>query len=233
MLRLFSEAFLLRHSWLLAVSTVGFMPAKRLSSKGAAPPAKRGRPKTQPKDPEVPMPWVGADNDSSLGLNADIWVKHTDHVKLVLQHPCFTGAMESKPLGIMPEDDDNDGMEGGIMAVYDEKHACRALARRGLYNCAVNLLWVDVMWTPSTKIPIVWASVQELMDYNFKAPACIATGALEVGVTQQEISDKDWGAPGKWKRISAEEVVMAWFAAVARDIAAGVNEEHLKGAVSI
>ena len=169
------------------------MSGKRKVSKGADLPAKRGRPKALPKNPEVPLPWVGVDSESSLGLNADIWVKHTDHVKLVLQHPCFTGAMESKPLGINLESVDNDAMDSGVMAVYDKNHAYVALSKRGLYNCAVNLMWVDVMWTPSSKIPIVWASVQELIDYSFTAPGCIATGALEVGVTPQEVSDKNWG----------------------------------------
>ena len=171
------------------------------------------------------MPWVDQGGTAGLGLNADIWVKHTEHVKCVLEHPCFAGAMASKPLGINLASTENDDLESGFMAVYDEKEAYVALTKRGEYNCAVNLCWVDVLWTPPTKVPIVWASVQELMDYNFKAPGHIPTGALDVGITPHELGNKDWGLPGKWKRISPEEMVMAWFAAVARDIGAGVGED--------
>lgn len=39
---------------------------------------------------------------------------------------------------------------------------------------------------------------------------------------------KELGNPGTWKRISSEECVMAFFAAIAMDIESGKSDNHLK-----
>ena len=169
------------------------------------------------------MPWLDESSEANVGLNANVWAKHQENVKTFLEHPCFTDALNSEPVGIATPaaeggEDDGDADAGGYMDAYTHDKAVASLTKRPMYLCGINLLWADVFWVPGIKVPIVWASVAELMQYHFKEPSSIPPGGLEVGITRQELAAKDWGKPGTWKRVSAEEMVIAWFAAIVRDI---------------
>ena len=200
------------------------MAPKRQGDGKAESKTKRGRPSSKTAPEAVPKPWL--DSGANVGLSANVWAQHQEHVQVVLGHPCFTDALTSSPVGIATATagDEDDGDAGGYMDVYNQDKALASLAKRGLYLCGINLLWADVFWMPAIKVPIVWSSVAELMNYHFKEPSSIPAGSLEVGITRQEIDAKDWGKPGTWKRVSAEEMVIAWFAAVARDINDGADD---------
>lgn len=69
---------------------------------------------------------------------------------------------------------------------------------------------------------------KDIITQYFQEPAPIPDLLpLTIGVLQSEIDTKTLGGPGRFKRISPEEVIMAWYAAVARDIVANKSHEVL------
>eukprot|EP00959_Pyramimonas_sp_CCMP1952_P200718 4198225-Pyramimonas_sp.AAC.1 len=93
-----------------------------------------------------------------------------------------------------------------------------ALSKTGRYMCTINLLWVDIYYTASAAVPILWSSVEEIQQAYFSKPAGFMKLPIEIGVFDGQVERGEFGELGKWPRVSSEEVVMAWFAAVAADI---------------
>ncbi len=161
-----------------------------------------------------------------VGLNADVWLKHRTNVEMVLRHKIFKNVADDAPIDICTHA--NGQEESGYQAVYHAAKAMRALSRTKTYMCAINLLWVDLYFTTSSNIPIQWSTVKELQNYYFRAPAGFVQMPIEIAVTEAQVQSKDYGEPGTWKRVSSEEIIMAWFTAVASDIVDGKSEDILR-----
>ena len=160
----------------------------------------------------------------TTGLNADVWIKHRENVETVLQSEMFEGVADRMPLEI----DAGEGVDSGCMAPFNKEQGMAALAKTGRYMCAINLLWVDVYYTASGAVPILWASVEEIQKSYFSKPAGFMKLPIEIGVFAGQVEKGQFGEFGKWPRVSSEEVVMAWFAAVAADITANKAPSTLK-----
>ena len=109
------------------------MAPKRQGDGKAESKTKRGRPSSKTAPEAVPKPWL--DSGANVGLNANVWAQHQEHVQVVLGHPCFTDALTSSPVGIATATagDEDDGDAGGYMDVYNQDKALASLAKRGLY----------------------------------------------------------------------------------------------------
>ena len=112
----------------------------------------------------------------TTGLNADVWIKHRENVETVLQSEMFEGVADRMPLEI----DAGEGVDSGCMAPFNKEQGMAALAKTGRYMCAINLLWVDVYYTASGAVPILWASVEEIQKSYFSKPAGFMKLPIEI-----------------------------------------------------
>lgn len=107
---------------------------------------------------------------AKVGINASVWQKHRNNVEAVLAHPVFAGVGSSEPLGI----DTTAGEESGFQAPFNKTLAMTALDRTGQYACAINLLWVDMFFTTSNNIPIMWSGGRHAYQLLPRQHLCVA-----------------------------------------------------------
>eukprot|EP00959_Pyramimonas_sp_CCMP1952_P342783 7181263-Pyramimonas_sp.AAC.1 len=92
--------------------------------------------------------------------------------------------------------------------------------------CGINLAWIDPFFAPCPKVPIAWASVQTIYDAYFKKGKGWGKDlALEIPVLECEIGSDLMKHKGSFKHASPDEIIMAFFQAVADDIRRGAPEE--------
>ena len=166
-------------------------------------------------------------------------VQNVDFIKqlklawgLVSTHPMFVGIQEATPLPLG---------EGGSQAPY--KHSDYLLALGGkevepgslaqwdfcpgrTYTCAINLAWVDFLWSATPGVPVRMAALERLRDTAFKSP-CPAP-QVHVAVPKEAEYQPDMHKGGL-KQVSPEEITAAYIMAIARDInqAARLHSERL------
>ncbi len=73
-----------------------------------------------------------------------------------------------------------------------------------------------------------WAAVDSIRSHYFKEVAGFSDVNLEVPVLKGQLDNRDFGARGTWKHTSPTEIIMAFMAAVAEDIAGGKSVEELQ-----
>ena len=120
----------------------------------------------------------------------------------------------------------NDGASG-YQAIFHEASALIALKKTKTYMAAVSLAWASPVYTSTPNVPLVWASVETVQKHYFSVPAGLVKLPLEIAFTASQIDLKDFGSKGSWRRVSPDEVVIAWYKAVADDIRAGGNDDRL------
>jgi hypothetical protein len=184
------------------------------------------KPAAVPK-PHHQQPWVAPGAVGvPVGLNAQVMLKHRDNVDTVLNHHMFANAGSLSPLAISTGQDPDE--DSGFTHVFKIEEAVAALQKTGQYMCGINLLWHDPLFAASHNIPTMWSTVEELREFYFSSPAGFVKLPIELGVTQAQIDAKDFGLIGTWKRISCEEIIMSWFAAVAADVRAKKKDEVMR-----
>ena len=187
-------------------------------SKAAAKPklTKRG-----PRVASGPGPAGGTVSDipiDSVGVNADIWVKHRENVQKVLADPFFSNITALQPLGIKA------GEAAGHVAKFEAATAANSLSGAGKHTCAVNVFWLDFSYSPIGQLPMSWPSIEDLIKFNFtEGGAGFSDPALEIPFLRSEVDAKDFGSKGKWRHTSPTEYILAFVAATAAAINAGAD----------
>ena len=157
---------------------------------------------------------------SENGINAEIWLKHMQNVQKVMNHPLFANIDSMHPFGISNKEDE----VSGFQEAYDKKKAMIALTKAGKYKCGVNLAWVNTFYASSENVPVMWSSVEDMVRQYFSTPASMPDNlTLVCAFTDLKELDKF----GHWKRVSPEELPMAWFHKVAQDIDNNAPDETL------
>ena len=147
----------------------------------------------------------------TTGINADVWVRHLQNYQKVMGHPIFGNIEQMQPFGISNRDDEISGFQ----EAFDKKKAAIAMTRVGKYKCAVNLAWVNTFYTSSENVPVMWSSVEDMVRQHFSTPASMPDN-LTVACAFTDL--KELESFGHWKRVSPEELPMAWFHKVAQEI---------------
>ena len=135
-------------------------------------------------------------------------------------HPIFGNIEQMQPFGISNKDEE----ASGVQEAFDKKKAAIAMTRAGKYKCAVNLAWVKTFYTSSENVPVMWSSVEDMIRQHFSTPASMRDNLT---VACAFIDLKEIASFGQWKRVSPEELPMAWFAKVASEIDNGATHERL------
>ena len=157
------------------------------------------------------------------GLNSDLWMKHSDNMQKVFSHPVFEQSAVMDPIDL----NNNEGEASGNQAVFVQSVAVTSLKKTGSFKCAINLAWLDLHFISNPHIPLVWASVETMQNRYFKKPGGFADIAIEVGILEAVVDNGDYGLKGTWKRTSPDEVVMAWFKAVAERVGGGAEDDEM------
>jgi len=187
------------------------MPAKAGKAKA------KGRPKMA-AIPEAPHPMV---DDS---VNADVWKRHAENCTLVLQHPLFQDAQSHDPLALSSQG----GAATGYQAPFNMQQACAALKEHGTYLCSINVAWLSDLFSATPNVPLSWSSIEDCHTNYFPKPAGFSKVPLHVAVTKAEMEEKNFGAKGSWRRVSADEPFVAWRKALSEDIQSQKSDSVLQ-----
>ena len=152
-------------------------------------------------------------------------VSGQENVDLVYNHPAFAGIKQSDPLKFTSSDDD----ASAFIAPFHMPTAASSLEKNSEYMCGINLAWLDPFYAPCPKVPIAWASVQTIYDSYFKSGKAWGKDlALEVPILECEVSTNFLAERGTLKHVSPDEIIMAFFVAVAEDIRNNAPEENFQ-----
>ena len=168
--------------------------------------------------PSPPKPDPAADLTlAKSGLNAAIQQRHVDNVHKVMKHHLWNDILNQVPLGISSSKSDNSGSQ----AVFEQAKGVVALKKTTWYMAGINFSWVDPFFLCGSVVPVMWTAVNGLMVQFFKTPAGFQEVPLEIAVFKASDDDDPdifFDKKGEWKSATPQEVMMAWYAAAARDI---------------
>jgi len=95
-------------------------------------------------------------------LNTDHYSAVVRAYNTIIEHHLFENILEDQPLPIQGN------RESGYEAVYDKASYVHAIKERGLYKSSGNIMWVDMLWSAQSGVPINSSAVDEIIDYYFK-----------------------------------------------------------------
>ena len=201
---------------------MGKRAAKATSDPGPKAKAKSGP--ASADDPAAVMAAVAAGGASAaassqaLSINGKMWAKHVANIRLFRDHAVADDAVQMQP-------------RASYGQAYDAAQALASLKKHGQHMCQINLLWLDPTWNATPQIPINQGAVDKIQEHWFAKPAGLENQQITVGVLQQEVDSGSLPAFGCWRRLSAEESVIAWFAAAAKAaerVRDGGNDDELQ-----
>ena len=166
----------------------------------------------------LPAQQVGV-NTQAMALNGKIWAAHLENVRVFKEQAVSQDLVQMKPL------------DRSFGQVFDEKAALESLKRDGKYMCLINLLWLDPTWSPTPQIPINKGAVEQIKVHWFAQPSGMESQQVTVGILKQELDSKSFPAFGTWKRVSAEESILAFFEAASAEatkVAEGASDQTLQ-----
>lgn len=158
-------------------------------------------------------------SSQAITLNGAVWSKHLENVRLFKEQCVASDAVQLCP------DKNTFGQP------YDEKMALDSLKREGKYLCLMNALWLDQTFSATPQIPISQGAVDQVKAHWFSQPNGLDQQQVTVGVLKQEVDSKKMPAFGTWKRLSAEESIVAFFEAAgaeAKKVEAGAQDDELQ-----
>ena len=147
---------------------------------------------------------VGA-SSQAVTINGKMWAQHLENVRLFKEEAVSEDLVQMRP------------SEHSFGQPFNATAALESLKRDGKHMCLINLMWLDQTWTATPQIPINQGAVNQIKDHWFQKPAGLEQQQVTVGILQQELDSKTFPAFGTWKRLSAEESVLAWFSAAAAE----------------
>lgn len=155
----------------------------------------------------LPLQQPSSVNAQALALNGKIWATHLENVRVFKEQAVSEDLVQMKPL------------DRSFAQVFDENAALESLKRDGKYMCLINLLWLDQTWSPTPQIPINKGAVEQIKTHWFAQPCGMESQQVTVGILKQEMDSKTFPASGTWKRLSAEESILAFFEAASAEAA--------------
>ncbi|CAE7393011.1 unnamed protein product, partial [Symbiodinium sp. CCMP2592] len=114
------------------------------------------------------------------------------------------------------------------LRAFDESAAVSDLKKYGKHTCLVNAAWLDHDYSPCPSIPLVWKTVENMIEHYFAQPNNLSDQKIEVVVLSSDLAHNKFPTKGSWKFASAEEPVMAMYAAIASTIQARRDGEGVK-----
>ncbi|CAE7232863.1 hsdFM [Symbiodinium sp. CCMP2592] len=147
--------------------------------------------------------------------NSTVLTKHKENVTLV--HSDFG-----------PDFEMQDPPHKSWLRAFDESAAVSDLKRYGKHTCLVNAAWLDHDYSPCPSIPLVWKTVENMIEHYFAQPNNLSDQKIEVVVLSSDLAHNKFPTKGSWKFASAEEPVMAMYAAIASTIQARRDGEGVK-----
>ena len=158
-------------------------------------------------------------SSQALCLNGGVWAKHAENVRRFKEQAVSEDAVQLRP---------NTHSFG---QPFDEKAALESLKREGKYLCIMNALWLDQSWSATPQIPISQGAIDQVKSHWFSTPNGLDQQQVTVGFLRREVDSKTVPAFGTWKRLSAEESIIAFFeaaAAEAQKVEAGAAGDQLQ-----
>ena len=173
------------------------MPAKKkpLAAKCSPSPS---------SEPATPVNLEGVDK-----INAKLFVAVANDLNTIRFH--WPNIQDADPVEI-----DGDAKElSGFQAVFWEHQYDIAIKATSRYKCAINFMWLNMLYSPTPGVPIQESRVEGLMDFYFKSPAPYPI-ELIIAVPSKEYPAAEH--KGALLNVSTEEIKMAHLRAIARDI---------------
>ena len=153
------------------------------------------------------------DLDSSSGdinVNTDHYSAVVRAYNTIIEHHLFETILDDKPLPIQGN------RESGYEAVYDAASYSSAIKERGLYKSSGNIMWVDMLWSAQSGVPINTSAVAEIIEYYFEdQPWECGGGELRKAPESHEGSHVRATA-GEPRRATRRLLVMTWHQSGAR-----------------
>ena len=109
---------------------------------------------------------------------------------------------------------------------FKQQNFSTAMNNTGLYEAACNLFWLDLRYSPCSKVPIRPKAVMEMRDQYFKEPTRHYPWTVQIAL--DDIPD-DFSKPfGSLKRVSPQEMEDALFLRIEEAIDAGADEKEME-----
>ena len=176
-------------------------PAKKAKAKAAPAPAPQGA--------------VSAGSSSSAAAPAptdEYLTKVLEAKRVVLEHAMFKGVDKLGPL---------EKCMGGCNSPCDDTVMEAALSASQVYTCASNLFAVDLVWSATPGVPVLFDRVKRVADHNFATPS--VQFPFDLTTAAPEANYKASSCVGTWQLISPEEFCHAALFAIQRDILNNVD----------
>ena len=201
-------------------------PAMTVKTKGKPKGKGKSKPKAQANKPEQADAPPRRSPLSVPTFNHELWTEHSANVAMVMAHPVFKDILQECPSGIISGGDDTD--DTGFQAAFNAKQGMVALKKTGRYLSSVNMAWVDPLYISVPDVPLIESSVDAVAAHFMSdATEAMFFTKVEIVLTAAQVDAGNWESKGKWRRTSPEEIMIAWYRCIAKDIVKGAPEETL------
>jgi len=172
-----------------------------------------------PKKKHSPNPGAIIGDDASAvpkvddggGVNKNLYTTLSLDLAQVLN--AFPGIVDQDPLHVSAQD----GALSGYQAIYADTMYSAAMKSVGKYRCGGNMMWVNNLFSAAPGIPMVETRIASIVQYYFQKPAPYP---MEVVIAIQQDDFQPLKHKGGLNSISADEMRLAYFRAIARDVRA-------------
>ena len=154
--------------------------------------------------------------------NAQVHDKVNQAKRAIIDHPVFQNIMEASPLDIHAGDDAN---TVGQIQPYSKQEFEQAMRATGGYTCGFNLMGVDPHFSATPGIPLKPAAIDHLVQHYFSEPEFVPV-TVQIAISRGG-DPETLGKSGQLKSFTPEEMRMAIYLAIKRDIDGGEEDDKL------
>ena len=154
--------------------------------------------------------------------NAQVHDRVQQAKRAIIDHPVFLNIMDASPLDIHAGDDAN---TVGQIQPFSSQEFARAMTATGNYTCGFNLMGVDPHFSATPGIPLKPAAIDHLVSHYFSEPDFVPV-TIQIAISRGG-DPASLGKSGQLKSFTPEEMRMAIYLAIKRDIDDNVEDEKL------
>ena len=154
--------------------------------------------------------------------NAQVHDRVQQAKRAIIDHPVFLNIMDASPLDIHAGDDAN---TVGQIQPFSSQEFARAMTATGNYTCGFNLMGVDPHFSATPGIPLKPAAIDHLVSHYFSEPDFVPV-TIQIAISRGG-DPASLGKSGQLKSFTPEEMRMAIYLAIKRDIDNNVEDEKL------
>ena len=154
--------------------------------------------------------------------NAQVHDRVQQAKRAIIDHPVFLNIMDASPLDIHAGDDAN---TVGQIQPFNSQEFERAMKATGSYTCGFNLMGVDPHFSATPGIPLKPAAIDHLVSHYFSEPDFVPV-TIQIAISRGG-DPAPLGKSGQLKSFTPEEMRMAIYLAIKRDIDDNVEDEKL------